>query len=209
MSTRNTALLAVVAAMALSGCGGADVPPPPPATSPSTSASETPAPSAPPSVSDPVDLSPYARHPCAVLTARQVTDLGLPAERIEELSVELRGEIWQCEWAWDNNPHKPVRFGRYMFTVYPAGDPLAKSYQDHSSPAGEPRVTRKFEEHDVRGLPAVTWSWGGGDLDCEVVVGAGNGQGFTISAGETSVPDAGMCPRLVAAAELIVDTVRG
>jgi hypothetical protein len=208
MVARNLAVLVIVTAITLSGCGGTEAPPPPtPSTGTTTTTSETPVPSEPPAVSDPVDLTPYARHPCTALTPQQVTDLGLPSERIEELSLELRDEIWQCRWSWKNS-HKelPTKVGLYTFTVYPAGDPLGKAYQENSH--RDERDTREFKARTVRGLPAVMRFAGEGDYGCEVVVGAGNGQGFTLWSGATSVADADMCPRLVAAAELVVDAVR-
>jgi len=154
-----------------------------------------------------VDLTPYARHPCAVLTVQQVTDLGLPAENIERPSVEGRGEIWQCQWAWDNSLQEPPKTsGLYTFTIYPTGDPLAKAY---NSRQGEKDTVWKFQEHTIRGLPAMARFTGEGEYACEVTVGAGNGQGFTMWAGGAAVPDDGTCQRLIDAAELIVDTVKG
>lgn len=134
-----------------------------------------------------------------------MTDLGLPSERIEELSVEGRGEIWRCEWARRDSSREP---GLYTFTVYPTGDPLAKAYQDHNSRRGESDTVWRFEEHTVRELPAMARFTGEGDHGCELIVGAGHGQGFTLWAGATSVPDVGMCQRLVTAAELVIDAVR-
>jgi hypothetical protein len=211
MAARILLGLVMVAAVTLSGCGGTESPPPPPSTSPTTTTSGTPVPSAPPSVSDPVDLTPYARHPCTALTVQQVTDLGFPYEKIEELTdSESGGERWQCWWAWDNRPPElPSRAGLYTFTVYLSGDPLAKAYQDHNLPRNGSEERRKFEEHTVRGLPAVARFWGEGDYQCEVIVGVGNGQGFAIWSGATAISDDGMCQRLLAAAELIVDTARG
>lgn len=89
MSPRALVGLVIVVAVTLSGCGGSDTPPPPPPsrTSTTTTSASTPPPSVPPPVHDPVDLTPYARHPCTALTVQQVTDLGIPTEEIEELST--------------------------------------------------------------------------------------------------------------------------
>ena len=211
MSPRTLAGLVIVAAATLSGCGGTEAPPPPPSRTSVTTTSSTPPPSVPPPVSDPVDLTPYARHPCTALTVQQVTDLGIPYEKIEELTdSESGGERWQCWWTWDDRPPElPTRAGPYTFTVYLTGDPLAKAYQDHNSRQGEKGSVWRFEEHTVRGLPAMTRFTGEGEYGCEVIVGVGNGQGFALWAGATAVPDAGICPRLIAAAELIVDAARG
>jgi hypothetical protein len=210
MAPRTLLGLVIIAALTLSGCGGTENPSPPPSTGPTTTSSGTPIPSVPPSVSDPVDLTPYARHPCTALTVQQVTDLGIPYERIEELTdSESGGERWQCWWAWDYRPPElPTKTGLYTFTVYPTGDPLAKAYQDYNSRKSEKDSVRRFEEHTVRGLPAMTRFTGEGEYGCEVIVGVGNDQGFALWAGATAVPDTGICARLIAAAELIVDTAK-
>jgi hypothetical protein len=202
--------LVIVAVVTLSGCGSTEAPPPPPSRTRATTSS-TPPPSAPPPVSDPVDLTPYGRHPCTTLTVQQVTDLGLPYERIEELTDSEGGEErWQCWWSWNNSSQDlPTKFGFYMLTVYVTGDPLALAYQNRQSPRNESEGRRRFEEHTIRGLPAVARFWGEGDYACEVVVDTGNGQGFTVGGRSGPVPDAGLCQRLIATAELIVDVARG
>lgn len=209
MSLRPLLGLVIAAAATLSGCGETDTPPPPPSTGPTTTSSGTPV----PSVSDPVDLTPYARHPCTALTMQQVTDLGIPSEEIEEIPTNedgKRGEHWQCEWSWDDRPPElQSRYDTYWLTVYVTGDPLAKAYQDMNSHRGEKYPVWSFEEHTVRGLPAVARFTGKGEHACKIVVGTGNGQGFELVANLGPAPDLpSFCPRLLAAAELIVDTAR-
>lgn len=209
MTPRILAGLVFVAATTLSGCAETETPPPPPSRTSATTTSSTPLPSVPPPVNTPVDLTLYASHPCTVLTVQQLTDLGIPTEEIEELPT-LAGREGQCVWDWyDRPPELPSRLDTYWFTVYVTGDPLAKAYQDSNSRRGEKDSVRTFEEHTVRGLPAVARFTGEGDYDCEVIVGTGNGQGFTLSAGPGPARDVpSYCPRLIAAAELIVDAAR-
>jgi hypothetical protein len=214
MSPRTLLGLVIAAAATLSGCGETENPPPPPSTGPTTTSSGTPVPSVPPSVSAPVDLTPYARHPCTALTVQQVTDLGIPSEEIKEVPTYedgKRGEHWLCEWTWDDRPPElQSRRDTYWLTVYVTGDPLAKAYQDNNSRRGEKNSMRKFEEHTVRGLPAVARFNGEGEHACAVVVGTGNGQGLELVANRGPVRDVpSFCPRLIAAAELIVDAARG
>jgi hypothetical protein len=96
----------------------------------------------------------------------------------------------------------------YTLTVFLTGDPLAKAYQDNKARQDE-REWTTFETHAVRGLPAVTQAPGNPESLCEVIVGTGVGQGFTIS-GYLSVQleEPTLCERLVAAAELIMDAAR-
>jgi hypothetical protein len=67
-----------------------------------------------------------------------------------------------------------------------------------------------FEEHAVGGLPAVKMARGYSESQCELIIGAGNGQGIVllgelfVGEGETSV-----CDRLVTAAGYVVDAVTG
>jgi hypothetical protein len=212
MSPRTLVWLVIVVALTLSGCGGTEAPTPPSRTSTIPTSSSTPPPSVPPPVNSPVDLTPYARHPCTALTVQQATDLGIPTKRIEELSTyeDEVADSWQCWWSWDNRPPElPSRLDTYRLTVYVTGDPLAKAYQDNTSPRNESEVRREFEEHTIRGLPAVARFWGEGDYGCEIIVGTGNGQGFTLTASLGPVRDIpSFCPRLIAAAELIVDAAR-
>lgn len=194
----------VVVAMLLSGCGGTENRPAPP-TSPTTT-SGTSLPSVAPSVSDPVDLSPYSRQSCSLLNPQQLTELEFPEERIE--STEQETGSWYCMWS--RNSSEETSLVIYTITVYVTSDPLAKAYRDNNSRQGKgERPWTVFDALTVRGLPAVTKAPGDPESQCQVIVGAGNGQGIKVFGHlGLGLADPGLCQRLVTVAELVVDAVR-
>lgn len=176
-------VMMLAAAVLLAGCGGD----PAPTTAPPTKGTEQAAsttepaerPTEAPAATDPVDLSPGYRHPCATLTGAQQNRLGFrpaPEERFDE-------SVGTCNWA-----------KKYVLQLFPRSDPLADAYQDSNN-----SKWAVFEPRDIHGVPAVVRTT---DKSCEVVVGVSRGQGVVISG------DKVVCDRLVTAAGLVVDTLR-
>lgn len=179
----------------------------PSTTAPGTTTAETSRPSVPQQVSDPIDLRPHQRHPCALLTAEQTADLEFPPQTFEGAN----GDLGVCRWDWTDSEPDRVEQYVYVLDLYVTGDPLAANYRE-----GNRRTSRgtwvweTFEPRTIRGLPAVVMAMDDPTSYCNVVVGTGEGQGFEIS-GDTTVgfekPD--LCQTMVTAAELIVDEARG
>jgi hypothetical protein len=185
-------VFALGAAMMLASCSGTEAPPPRP-----TDASPT---SVAPVVDEPVNLRPHRTHPCALLSRQELARLEFP--RQQQFERPTNGD---CEWFRDESKPGWLETYTYTLTVHATGDPLANAYRDA---AGERRWTR-FEPRTVRGLPAVERAPADPGKFCEVVVGAGQGQGLTISGlVTTGFEDATMCRRLLAAAELVIDKAR-
>ena len=115
-----------------------------------------------------------------------------------------------CEWFRDESKPGWLETYTYTLTVHVTGDPLANAYRDDNSRHGSgQRRWTVFEPRTVGDLPAVVRAPADPGKSCEVVVGAGEGQGLTISGlVTTGFEDATMCRRLLAAAELVIDKAR-
>jgi hypothetical protein len=134
------------------------------------------------------------------LTVQQVTELGFPADTEIHDEDDTRG----CAWTRGDSKTE-ASFALLAVTIHLTGDPLAAAYRENESP---PQGTT-FAARTVRDLPAVTLARGYSYDQCEVTVGAGNGQGIVIL-GHLVVgeDEPSLCDRLVTAAELVVDAVR-
>jgi hypothetical protein len=204
MTARGLLGLGVIATL-LSGCGGTESRPAPP-TSPTGTTTVSPPPSVPPPVSDPVDLGPYSRNPCPLLNAQQLTELEIPEEHIE--SPEQETGAWYCMWSKNSDQESALVI--YTVTVYMTGDPLSEAYRENRSRHDKnERQWPVFDAHTVRGLPAVTKVVGDPETQCQVIVGAGNGQGVKVFGHlGLGIGNPDLCQRLVTAAEWVVDAVR-
>lgn len=196
--------LVLTGALVAPGCTGTGAPPTPQESSIDTTTTATEVPSAPPSVDVPVDLSSYSQ-PCSLLTAQQLGELEFPSEA----SPEQDGQSHRCTWHEDDRDQE-APFVIFAVTIHLTGDPLARVYQEHHSRRGnEEQEWTSFEAHTVRGLPAVTLVRGLAEAQCEVIVGAGNGQGVVVFGSLSGrAEDPGLCDRLVTAAGWVVDAVR-
>ena len=196
---RSVRVLALVAAMVLTSCSGTEEPPPPPS---STTTEAAPL-SVAPVVDVPVDLRPHRAHPCALLSRQELTRLEFP--RQQQFEGTTKGAR-DCEWFRDESKPGWLETYTYTLTNHVTGDPLANAYRENDS--GQRRWTM-FEPRTVGDLPAVLRAPADPGKFCEIVVGAGEGQGLTISGlVTTGFEDATMCRRLLAAAELVIDKTR-
>jgi len=186
---------------ALAACDGGNEPRPTPTP---TSTTDSPRPTVAPAVHDALDLRPHRLRTCALLTKSQVAELDFPPQNSEGASRE--GGL--CEWFADRSG--PGRTETYLFNLHAdvAGDPLAAAYRESNDAVGDRPVWQLFDERTVGGLPAVVRSRDDPAASCQVVVGAGNGQGITMSA-STGGSDPRLCDRMVTAATWVVDRARG
>jgi hypothetical protein len=133
-----------------------------------------------------------------------LAQLKIPTEEQNEFSNQ-DGESWYCEWSFDLSS-RPPKLATYNLTIYMSGDPLAKAYQDRYSDRNE-ELPGTFEEHTIRGFPALREY--SGEFQCEIVVGTGNGQGFTMFGRRSlGLQDPRLCQQMITAAEWVVDAVR-
>jgi hypothetical protein len=200
---RRTIYVLALATAVLSACtGNNDVAPTPPVTTEPTTTSETPRPTVAPPIEAPVDLSPYHRQTCALLTPEQTAELRLPPQD----SNGATNETGHCGWNT-----VPGGDAIYALTVFITGDPLGEAYQRSNDRflSGK-RVWEPFEIRTIGGLPAVVKVMGDPSTYCEVIVGAGGDQGILLTASvrpELAYPK--LCDRLVTAAEWVIDAARG
>jgi hypothetical protein len=200
---RKTALGVLALATAiLTGCSSDnDVAPTPPATTEPTT-SEIPRPTAAPPIETPVDLTPYRRPTCALLTAAQVTELGLPPQTLNGGTPESG----ICSWSTTEGGHD-----LYTLDLLLTGDPLSEAYRRSNDrlDSGK-RVSELFEIRTIGGLPAVVTSMRDPSTFCAVIVGTGAGQGISITASISfNDPDPELCDRMVTAAEWVIEAARG
>jgi uncharacterized protein DUF3558 len=198
---RRATLVLAIAILAVSGCSSSE----PATTAPSTTTSAQKAngrPTAPPAVATPVDLGSLRRTPCAALTSAQQKQIGFQA--VEPGDHEgTTADTGFCVWQRKPESGKDDGYG-YRLTLSISGDQLAKVYAEASDPDGH---WTEFEPREIGDLPAVVGSVTTPENQCDVVVGAGNGQGIEING--TIVPDdPTLCDRFVQAAEWIVAAAR-
>jgi len=199
---RKTALCVLaLAAAVLSGCTGNGEVAPTLTTGP-TPTSETPRPTVAPPIEVPVDLTPYHRQPCALLTPEQTAELRLPPERINGAN----GETGLCEW--DTVPGGDAI---YSLTVFMTGDPLGEVYRRSNDRLDSGKlVSELFEIRTIEALPAVVTTMRDSSTYCAVTVGTGGDQGVLLTASvRPELSDPELCDRMVTAAEWVIDAARG
>jgi hypothetical protein len=145
-----------------------------------------------------------------MLDDQQQADLGLrpaPYENIPPQETTDDG-FGMCAWSDPPGAHAGASYG-YSIRILLTGDPLAEAYQDsnstdtvYSEPSWPVFITRT-----IRDLPAVVRTRTELKFACEIVIGAGNGQGLAIK-GVHTPDDPSLCERMVAMAELVVDAAR-
>ncbi len=189
-----------LATVVLSACTD-DVTPSPPVTTEPTTTSETPRPTVAPAIEVPIDLTPHHRQACALLTPTQTTELRFPPKATNGAN----DETGLCQWN-----SVPSGDAIYAITVYMTGDPLGLAYQ-HSSDRLDAGglVWEPFEIRTIEGLPAVVKVMGDPSTYCEVVIGAGGGQGILLTASiSPELADPVLCDRMVTAAAWVVTAAR-
>jgi Protein of unknown function (DUF3558) len=208
---RITPIIALLA-LTVSGCAGGDhAEPPLPTTgttsTPRTTTTTSPAtttqtsrPTAPPPVTDPIDLRRFYNDPCAALTPSQQNEISFRPYQPVDHEASNR-EFSNCRWRQERGPKSQADYG-YQLWLYWSGDPLADAYSKDNQANWE-----VFEPQRIRGLPAVVTSVGTVDEDCRVFVGTGHGQGIEID-GFTAARMPNLRDRLVTAAEWVLDAAR-
>jgi hypothetical protein len=199
--------ITLIALTAITGCTQDQPTPAPPHPTTTTNVTTTtvpqPArPTAAPPIARTLDIGRHEARPCDLLSAEQVANLGIPADPPARQG-ELRGI---CEW--------PVGApsGSIRLHVVVKFDILNSAYQESNRRAGsqeeDPLIWRIFEPRTIGGQPAVVRAFSDGDGQCDVIVGAGQDQGFSlyIRAEGTSI---GACSKGEAMAERIVMNLAG
>lgn len=219
MSRAILPVIAVAAALTITGCTGDDHADPRPTTttatttnepetttSPPTTSTTTPRPTVAPPVTEPVDLRSLYDHPCAVLTPAQRRQIGFRTfDPVEPEGVNSKFST--CIWKKEPKAGTDDGYG-YTLTLFVSGDPLARAYAESNKHDEYKQFDwATFEPRQLDGLPAVVRSLVSPDDECGVVVGTGHGHGIEIS-GVVAHKDRTLCDRMVAAAEWVVDAAR-
>ncbi|HWM07086.1 MAG TPA: DUF3558 domain-containing protein [Actinophytocola sp.] len=198
MRRRLEMALLFACALAVPACGGGDAgptsTPPAPPTSSSTEASR---PTTAPPVATPVDLDALRARPCSGITTAQQRELGFQVEPVEVPTADYG----TCVWDQSEPDADGKQFG-YILRVDTAVDPLDDAYRESDERTPTDDLTwGVFEPDTIANLPAVIRSLDDRTAQCEVIVGAGGGQGLSVK-GVVSPPSPDLCDRLVQAAEL-------
>lgn len=216
--TGRTVVVLALCAVALVGCTTTDSSPPATttittttATAPTTttaprttSQAPTPRPTVAPQVAEPLDLESLRDHPCTVLSAQQLAELGLYAPP----KGAVNDEFGTC--AWVRNEIEPTGYG-YRLTINVTGDHLGAAYRDSNQTLGAPNHYQRyavFEPRTISGFPAVVSTATDLATTCEVVVGTGNGQAIVME-GTVRPTNPDLCLSVVTAVEWVIEVARG
>jgi Protein of unknown function (DUF3558) len=154
-----------------------------------------------PNVAHPLDTTAFQKVPCSVLTGAQLQQLTITATGQPDTTPLGPG----CHWDNQTGPSK------MDLTVY-----IVTAGQGLSGPYSQKDTYQVFEpQQDIGGYPALIAMTDDArpQGDCQIAIGASNKQEITVEGqlktGVDKAPDmANPCPRVRAAAEAVIATIK-